>query len=83
VVYSRDLLLLHRIRRKSGKSKRKPFPNAYSLADDYGSRRAKKDSRRVELDRVNDVAMKLLELIGRYPLLAMRRSTNLVHLVLR
>jgi hypothetical protein len=30
-----------------------------------------------ELDRANDVVIKLLELIGRYPLLAMRRSTNL------
>ena len=83
MVYSRDLPLLHRIRRKSGNSKRKPFSNAYSLAEDYGSRRAKKDSRRDELDRVNDVVTKLFELIARYPLPAMRRRTNLVHLVLR
>jgi hypothetical protein len=39
--------------------------------------------RRDELDRANDVVIKLLELIGRYPLLPMRRGTNLVHRVLR
>jgi hypothetical protein len=41
------------------------------------------DCRRDDLDRADDVVIKLLELIGRYPLLAMRRSTNLVHRVLR
>ena len=33
--------------------------------------------RRDELDRANDVVINLLDLIGRYPLLATRRSTNL------
>jgi hypothetical protein len=59
---------------KAGSRNASGFRTRIASPKTIGSRRAKKDSRRDELDRANDVVIKLLELIGRYPLLAMRRK---------